>query len=124
MICSCHREGCGAALLASFIHVVWCGGCADTGRASQFRDSSAILEDEGSAQQQQQQQEEGSTAAPLHSSAPPLDLAVLKKIVFAWVVTIPLAVALALAVYVPLRSVLSAELPPPPPPGGGGSDSH
>ena len=37
----------------------------------------------------------------------PLDLGVLKKIVVAWIVTIPLAVALALLVYVPLRSALS-----------------
>ena len=37
----------------------------------------------------------------------PLDFKVLQKIVLAWVVTIPLAVALALTVYVPLRAVLS-----------------
>ena len=37
----------------------------------------------------------------------PLDLKVLRKIVVAWVVTIPLAVVLALAVYVPLRATLS-----------------
>jgi phosphate/sulfate permease len=37
----------------------------------------------------------------------PLDFSVLKKIMLAWVVTIPLAVVLALAVYVPLRAALS-----------------
>ena len=43
------------------------------------------------------------------SRVAPLDLGVLKKIVVAWIVTIPLAVVLALLVYVPLRSALSVE---------------
>jgi|EP01047_Picozoa_sp_COSAG01_P067130 phosphate/sulfate permease len=43
--------------------------------------------------------------------APPeLDVAVLKKIALAWVVTIPLAVALALCLYFPLRAGLSRPL--------------
>ena len=43
-------------------------------------------------------------------SPPSLDVAVLKKIVLAWVVTIPLALALALMLYVPLRAALAEEV--------------
>ena len=53
----------------------------------------------------------GKYAVPPELGAPnrnaPLDLNVLKKIVLAWVVTIPLSVVLALSVYVPLRGALS-----------------
>jgi hypothetical protein len=47
----------------------------------------------------------------LTSRHTPLDLGVLRKIVLGWVVTIPLAVALALLVYTPLRAGLSHSHP-------------
>ena len=44
--------------------------------------------------------------------AAPLDLAVLRRIVLGWAVTIPLALALALLVYAPLRAGLSRRARP------------